>query len=63
MTYCKECGDEWSIYAEVICNVPIYAGGEYMWQDVEYTETLMYHCSNCSASSVEYTDIAGGEYA
>ena len=63
MTYCKECGDEWTIYAEVISHVPIRAGGEYIWKDTEYVETLMYHCSECGASSPEYTDIAGGEYA
>ena len=39
------------------------AGGEYDWKYLEYTETIHYLCTECGASSEEYSDIAGGEYA
>lgn len=49
--------------ARVTGIIPIKAGGEYSWKEFDYSETIHYECYECGASSVEYTDIAGGEYA
>ena len=63
LTYCKECNAEWSIVARVTGIIPIKAGGEYSWKEFEYDDTIHYECYECGALSVEYSDIAGGEYA
>jgi len=41
----------------------VKAGGELDMKEFYIEEIVEYECGECGASSVEYTDIAGGEYA
>ena len=63
LTYCKECGAEWSFLARVVATVGVVAGGELDMKEFYIEEIVEYECGQCGASSIEYTDVVGGEYA
>ncbi|MEK9698349.1 MAG: hypothetical protein VW270_21445 [Candidatus Poseidoniales archaeon] len=59
---CKECGAEWSIFANVVAYTRVEAGGHINEKDLEFVEITDYWCGECDAEG-SYDDLCGGMYS